>query len=100
MEMETRICKCCGRELPIDNFRVTHLGRRQTCDDCIKKKTQETKARKKDMANAVQKAQDARILRLQDFSPRELLKELKRRGYEGKLQFVEVHTIDLATIED
>ena len=97
---ETMVCKCCGRELPIDQFRVTHLGRRQTCDECISKKSSETKAKKREANENAQKAQDARALRLQDFSPRELMKELKRRGYDGELQYVEVHTIDLATIDD
>ena len=34
---------------------------------------------------------------LADYTPRQLMEELKRRGYTGKLQFVEVKTIDLAT---
>lgn len=97
---ETMVCKCCGRELPINNFRVTHLGRRKTCDECIKKKSQETKEKKKDIANAIQKAQGARILRLQDFTPLELMQELKRRGYEGKLTYTVIKVIDFEKLDD
>lgn len=32
---------------------------------------------------------------LGDYTPRQLLEELKRRGYSGKLQRVEVRTVDL-----
>lgn len=34
---------------------------------------------------------------LSKFTPRQLMEELKRRGYTGKLQYVEVKTIDLNT---
>ena len=39
-----------------------------------------------------------RQLCLADFTPRELMAELKRRGYEGKITYVETHTIDLSTL--
>jgi hypothetical protein len=32
---------------------------------------------------------------LEDFTPRQLMEELKRRGYTGRLQYVEVKDIDL-----
>jgi len=35
---------------------------------------------------------------LGDFTPRQLMEELRRRGYTGKLQFVEVKTVDLNTL--
>jgi hypothetical protein len=35
-----------------------------------------------------------RRLCLSDFTPRELMLELKRRGYEGRLTYVETHMID------
>ena len=33
-----------------------------------------------------------------DYTPRQLMEELKRRGYTGRLQYVEVKTIDLGAI--
>jgi hypothetical protein len=49
-----------------------------------------------------QKVEDVRAenrqLCLADFSPRELMAELKRRGYEGKLVYTETHTIDLSAL--
>jgi hypothetical protein len=56
----------------------------------------------KRIAEQKQKVEDVRAenrqLCLADFSPRELTEELKRRGYEGKLTYVETHTIDLSAL--
>lgn len=35
---------------------------------------------------------------LEDFTPRQLMEELKRREYTGKLQYVEVKTIDMGAL--
>ena len=43
--------------------------------------------------------QEARSLRLRDFQPRELMIELKRRGYEGTLTYTEVKTIDITKVD-
>lgn len=41
------------------------------------------------------KVNDARQLRLKDFTPRELMEELAARGYKGTLTFTVVQTIDI-----
>lgn len=42
--METRICKTCGRELPLDSFRLSKGGTRvSVCNECIKEKRAETR---------------------------------------------------------
>ena len=94
--METKVCKCCGKELPITEFAVRGIkgmkGERKVtdfCKSCMAKK----------VANGRGKAiNNARAMRLRDFTPRELMEELKRRGYEGKLTYVETHTIDLSAL--
>ena len=37
---------------------------------------------------------------LKDYTPRELMLELKRRGYEGVLTYTERKTIDITRLED
>lgn len=37
---------------------------------------------------------------LKDYTPRELMLELKRRGYEGTLSYTERKTIDIGRMED
>lgn len=101
MEQETKECKCCGRELPLNHFKKTRYGGYvSVCTECATNKLRENKRKKLDEQN--QKIEDMRAetrqLRLADFSPRELMAELKRRGYEGKLTYVETHTIDLSTL--
>lgn len=101
MEQETKVCRCCGRELPISNFKTTRWGGNvSVCTECATTKLRENKQKK--LEEQKQKVEDMRAetrqLRLADFTPRELLEELKRRGYEGHLTYVETHTIDLSTL--
>ena len=101
MEQETKVCKCCGRELSISNFKATRWGGRvSVCTECATNKLRENK--KKRLDEQKQKVEDIkaenRQLCLADFSPRELMTELKRRGYEGTLTYVETHTINLSTL--
>ena len=101
MEQILKKCKCCGRELPIYNFKATRWGGRvSVCTECATNKLHENKRKKLDEQK--QKVEDVRAenrqLCLSDFSPRELMTELKRRGYEGKLVYTETRTIDLSNL--
>ena len=98
MEQETKVCKCCGRELPINNFKSSRWGGRvNICTECATNKLRENKKKKLDEQK--QKVEDVRAenrqLCLADFTPRELMTELARRGYRGKLQFIQVQEIDI-----
>lgn len=85
------VCKECGRELQSDEFKMTRWGKRASvCNECAAKKMKESKAAKK-----VAVERNRRELRLKDFTPRELMEELAFRGYEGKLTFTRVETIDI-----
>ena len=101
MEQILKKCKCCGRELPIYDFKASRWGGRvSVCTECATNKLRENKRKKLDEQK--QKVEDVRAenrqLCLADFTPRELMAELKRRGYEGTLTYVETHTIDLSTL--
>ena len=101
MELETvKTCKCCGRTLDISNFKKGRWGYVSVCMDCDKQHRAENRQARIDKAK--QKVEDMRAetrqLCLADFTPRELMEELKRRGYEGKLSYVETHTIDLSKL--
>jgi ribosome-binding protein aMBF1 (putative translation factor) len=101
MEQILKKCKCCGRELPIYDFKASRWGGRvSVCTECATNKLRENKQKR--LNEQKQKAEDIRAetrqLCLADFTPRELMAELKRRGYEGKITYVETHTIDLSTL--
>lgn len=78
--METKRCTVCGVELPLSEFAShakTSDGLRNVCKSCCAKK-KELKSVKAMGGNPA----------LKDFKSRELLEELKVRGYKGKLYFV------------
>lgn len=44
LTMETKICKTCGRELPLSDFKKTRWGGYAgTCNECVKEKRAETR---------------------------------------------------------
>ena len=107
-EIKTKVCSKCGRELPIESF-----GKNHTCKDCknayIKEWARKNKEKKK-----ARKIEEERIefegkykiytcKELAPFTPRELMLELKARGYTGDLLYQEVkiteHRINLSKLE-
>lgn len=97
-KQETQVCKECGKELPLIMFTETRFGRLHTCRKCVSKKQVLAKAEKKKERLLEQEIEQARLLRLKDFTPRELMTELKNRGYEFTAKYTEVHVIDSKTL--
>lgn len=83
--METKTCKQCGRELPIRDFKKNHLskdGYVDSCNDCVAKKYRKTRSSKIQDFPTCHKGGNPDLA---SFTPRELIEELKARGYKGKL---------------
>ena len=90
-EVKTKVCKKCGQELPLDQFYTSvnckdgHVG---TCKKC---KSEHDKLR-----NLLKKEAQAGIHKvfvnpdLAKFTPRQLIEELRGRGYTGELKYVQV----------
>lgn len=75
------ICKICGKDKPEDMFYKTRTGKCYPyCKECFNKKVRER--RKLRQEEQVQQAGE-----LSRYTPRELIEELKRRGYKGKLTY-------------
>lgn len=96
--METKVCKVCGRELTLDHFAKNNYGVSHTCKECKGKRISEGHLRRNKVAELEEELKAARQARLKDFTPRELMLELKTRGYVGKLEYVETHIVDLKTL--
>lgn len=42
--METKICKGCGRDMPLSSFKATRWGTRAaTCNECVAEKRAQTR---------------------------------------------------------
>ena len=89
-----RVCKCCGRELPLTRFHATKIGVMKTCKDCVKKHQIEGHAKKKMADLKDEEVAKARKARLSEFTPRELMERLKELGYKFTMTYTEVHYID------
>jgi hypothetical protein len=86
---ETKKCKCCGRELPLSEFTKGKFGVFSTCKECVNKKRVDTIDAKKHHRDLEQEIANAKKMRLADFTPRDLMEELARRGIEGTMRIPE-----------
>lgn len=87
-EITTKVCPKCGRELPTSEFNrcsAAKDGLQHSCREC------QHKAQKKSSVREIQKDNP-----LSAYTPRQLMAELKRRGYDGELFYVQ--KIKLSTI--
>lgn len=93
----TKVCKCCGRELPVSEFGKharTKDGLQPTCRECKAKAMKGRKLRRLGKVVQVVEVQSPATIRLEpeqipaktiaDYTPQELVAELRRRGYEVK----------------
>lgn len=69
-------CKCCGKELPLDNFRKYANGHRNICMNCEREKKGVSE-------------------KFKNFTSRELIEELRGRGYKGTLKYIKIEEITI-----
>ncbi len=82
MENQAKKCNECGKLLTFDHFRLTPLsadGHANICKECAKQK------RRKKRDEFVPTPTGGGNPDLAKFTPRELIEELRSRGYSGKL---------------
>lgn len=106
---QTKVCKECGRELPVEMFGrhpKTKDGWQPLCKDCRSKKVKAAFAAKKPEipAEAVEKLQEleatvAKALEpspeIRKFTDADLFRELSRRGWTGDLVRIEKRTLKI-----
>ena len=99
--METKICSKCKQEKPLEEFNKSSTsadGLQYVCKECMavyNKQRSEEKKKKKDVI-----IQNDHTLKkvysnpeLAKFHPRELIAELKARGYSGELRYTQVFAV-------
>lgn len=100
--METKICVCCGKVLPIESFgrnRQSSDGRMVTCKECTNKRYRENYKKRKSIvtpsassstvATKSKLDDDGRNPDLAKFHARELIAELKARNYTGTIYYTQ-----------
>lgn len=92
MEQDKKSCTCCGQVKTLDHFKLTRWGTRvNVCTECATQKARDNKIRKQqeeEMAKAREDAKKSeRQKMLEQYTPRELMNELARRGYTGELTY-------------
>lgn len=86
--VENKRCECCGKVLPLNKFLVSNKGNVfKICRDCA---TAKKVASYKHNRNAKKQEEQERQTELSKFTPRELIAELRLRGYSGELKFTNV----------
>lgn len=100
--METKICVCCGKVLPIESFgrnRQSSDGRMVTCKECTNKRYRENYKKRKSIVTPTTPSSaaatkpklddDGRNPDLAKFHARELIAELKARNYTGTIYYTQ-----------
>lgn len=100
--METKICVCCGKVLPIEDFgrnRQSSDGRMVTCKECTNKRYRENYKKRKGIVTSTAPPSttttktklddDGRNPDLAKFHARELIAELKARNYTGTIYYTQ-----------
>lgn len=85
--METKVCKCCGKELPLTDFyknSATKDKHDNSCKKCRNQKIAEAQKRR------VPQPGIKSMFRISDFEDNQLFAELRRRGYSGELHYSKV----------
>lgn len=81
-DIKTKVCTCCGEEKPVTEFyrlKAGDEGRQSQCKKCIGEK------RKKRVNKTL--GTPGLNPELEKFTPRQLIEELKARGYKGELRY-------------
>lgn len=88
---ETKVCKGCGRELPLNEFAANIRakdGRQPYCRDCMHERHVAAKANpKKGKKQGGMPEPKAVNPELAKFKARDLIEELAARGYKGTLEY-------------
>ena len=99
--MQTKVCKQCGQEKPLEEFvknSRTKDGRGSHCKECHNKLYPHNYMRKKAKIEHKPKIdehveQELKEYQLKDVPSRLLIHELRSRGYRGELELITIQKV-------
>ena len=95
--METKTCKVCGRELSLEgNFVKSKYGWSNTCNECRGKSIKAAHAKRTKVQELEEQIALVRKLRLEEFTPREMMQRLYVLGYDGELTHTTIQKVKLS----
>lgn len=83
-------CAKCGQVLPEDNFnksKASKDGLQYYCKECQKKNASDRYYKAKEIQNEWKSITNDKNKGLAAYTPRQLMEELRRRGYKGTLTY-------------
>lgn len=91
--METKLCKKCGKELPVSEFGICKRyadGLQPYCRECTNEYSRQLHARKKSQipSGGGSNIGNPKFEGLEKYTPRTLMEYLGELGYKGELQYV------------
>lgn len=95
-EIMTKTCPKCGRELPLSRFSKCNSmkdGLQRMCKECSASYSKQRKKIKSSEKEGCHLAKVYSNPELAKFQPRELITELRARGYSGELSIRQVITV-------
>ncbi len=102
--METKVCTRCGKELPLDAFNKSKKskdGLQPWCRECQHDANANAPRRKRNplakySLDELKQEIKSRVSNLViNPTPREMMETLAKMGYRGKLEYTQVHVIDI-----
>lgn len=85
-QQQTKRCSRCGRELPLSAFNLSAKapdGHQYACKECMSEINKENRNKRKGLKRVWSNPA------LSGFTPRQLIDELRARGYQGELRVIQ-----------
>lgn len=91
--METKVCKCCGKELPLTQFHKNRTMKDKHINICKECAKESRSGKRVSLCHKIPQPGIKATFRISDFEDNQLFAELRRRGYAGELHHSRVVTV-------
>lgn len=93
----TKVCAHCKQEKPVHEFGIKKTakdGLNCYCKDCIRAFQKKTADKRRENNRRLMLLEKEGVNNLSNYTPRQLMEELARRGYKGVLKYTNIIDIE------